>query len=107
MEKDFYAYVRIENGFDWLKHSGTVVDNEFGFDLYAYHSKESYDKEKYWWYVVEGKTGTAFGRGHTRAEAIKLAKQAIEFRGVESIKEQINTWCDKYGESPLYRPTFL
>lgn len=108
----FYSYCRNEdNGIGFIPHDGSRVKNTFGLTLYVYHSNETYDykngKGKSWWYVVEERTGLAMGRGHTRKEAIDNALTAINMRGVEVVKQDIEDTVAKHGLPPHLQPTYL
>ena len=103
----FYMYCRDDNGIGFRPNKGTRVKNSFGLTLYVYHSKETYDKDERWWYVVEEQTGLSFGRGHTRKEAIEKAITAIETRGIDTVKEEIENAVKKHGLPPHLMPTYL
>lgn len=103
----FYCYRRDNGIMGFYPQSGSRVKNEFGLTLYVYHSNESYDKDKTWWYVVEERTGMSFGRGHTRTEAIRNALTAIETQGIKLVNESIELAVEKNGLPPQLRPTYL
>ena len=103
----FYAFANDNGTMGFYPRQGTRVKNNFGLTLYVYKSNEAYERDSYWWYVVEERTGLSFGRGHTRKEAITKALTAIETRGIDTIREGIDLAVEKYGTSPLYRPTYL
>lgn len=103
----FYCYRRDDGFMGFYPQSGTRVKNDYGLSLYVYKSTETYEDEKYWWYVVEERTGLSFGRGHTRKEAITNALTAIEMRGVDSVKKSIELAVEKHGLPPHLQPTYL
>ena len=103
----FYAMAMDDGTMGFYPRQGTRVKNDFGLTLYVYKSNEAYERDSYWWYVVEERTGLSFGRGHTRKEAINNALTAIETRGIDTIRKGIDLAVQKYGVSPMCKPTYL
>lgn len=105
--EQFYSWCRGENGIGFYPRQGTRVYNNFGLILFAYHSDETYEKDKSWWYIVEQYSGLAIGRGHTRAEAVQNTITAINTRGINSIKNSIRDTVEKHGWPPGVEPDFI
>lgn len=103
----FYAMAMDDGTMGFYPRQGTRVKNNFGLTLYVYKSNEAYERDSYWWYVVEERTGLSFGRGHTRKEAIENALTAIDTRGIDTIRKMIDNSVEKYGLAPHLRPTYL
>ena len=103
----FYAFAMDDGTMGFYPRQGTRVKNNFGLTLYVYKSTETYDKDAYWWYVVEERTGLSFGRGHTRKEAISKALTAIETRGIDTVRKGIDLAIEKNGLPPNLQPTYL
>ena len=103
----FYSYAIDDGTAGFYPRNGSRVKNDFGLTLYVYHSNETYDKDKAWWYVVEERTGLSFGRGKTRSEAIKNALTSIKMRGIETVKQSIELAVEKHGLPPNLQPTYL
>ena len=103
----FYAMAMDDGTMGFYPRQGTRVKNNFGLTLYVYKSNEAYERDSYWWYVVEERTGLSFGRGHTRKEAIEKAITAIETRGIDTVKEEIENAVKKHGLPPHLMPTYL
>lgn len=107
MKSRFYTLNRGMDGMDYILREGFSVSNDFGLSLSVYKSSETYEKDKFFWYVVEESTGLSVGKGHTKAEAIRAALEAIEMRGIESVRKTIENAIEKYGLTPDHRPTYL
>lgn len=103
----FYAMAMDDGTMAFYPRQGTRVKNNFGLTLYVYKSNEPYKPDKYYWYVVEERTGLSLGRGETRKEAIENALTAIETRSIDTIRKGIDLAIEKYGISPMCKPTYL
>ena len=103
----FFSYANDNGYMGFYPRYGTRVKNDYGLTLYVYKSNETYEANAYWWYVVEERTGLSLGRGHTRKEAIAKCLTAIETRGIDTIRKDIDLAVEKHGPPPNLQPTYL
>lgn len=107
MEK-FYILTRSStNELYFIRKDGYRVQNDYGLDLFVYKSNETFEANKFWWYVVEGRTGMSLANGTTKSEAVLNALIMIPQQGVDAIKARIEKSEKLYGTSPLFRATYL
>lgn len=75
MGNTYYVYTRTNEGFIWKPVEGKPFKNDYGLELFLYHSDERVyslsAKKDTWWYIDERSTGLAVSKGVTKKEVIE------------------------------------
>jgi hypothetical protein len=82
----------------YLEVNGKKVDIANGLDTFIHKDGDE-------WRVSDGKSGTFISRSKTKSEAIRIAKDLVESKGIDAFNNAIQGHVDKYGISPRYEKT--